>query len=91
MLPQILVVCFAGARLPSIQTILDKGWTAFMDPQLFIAALVLALGPLLIRRIVHIWRRRRDVPTRPEPPREGDEPTATQIDAATSQTPPLNG
>lgn len=88
MLPQIIVVCFAGARLPSIQTILDKGWAAFMDPQLFAAALLLALGPLLIRRLVRTWRKQREVPTRPEPA-ESEAPPANQVDVPAPDAPPL--
>jgi uncharacterized membrane protein YdjX (TVP38/TMEM64 family) len=58
MLPATIVYVYAGANLPSLQTVADRGWGHMVSWQLLFALSLLALVPWLLKWGVSYWGRR---------------------------------
>jgi hypothetical protein len=59
MLPATLVFVGAGASVPSLKDVVERGPSAIMSPQLVAALVCLGVFPLAARRAVAWWRSRR--------------------------------
>lgn len=58
MLPATLVFVGAGASVPSLKQVAERGPSAIVSPQLVIALVCLGLFPLVARRVMAWWRSR---------------------------------
>jgi uncharacterized membrane protein YdjX (TVP38/TMEM64 family) len=56
MLPATLVFVWAGASVPSLKEVVERGPSAIMSPQLAAALIGLGVFPLVARRVVAWWR-----------------------------------
>ncbi|MDZ4686138.1 MAG: TVP38/TMEM64 family protein [Planctomycetaceae bacterium] len=70
MLPGTAVYLSAGAAVPDLQTLAEHGPQGILSPQLFAAFVILGIFPLVVKRIVAVWRLRISAtPTAANPPR----------------------
>jgi len=58
MLPATLVFVGAGAAVPSLKDVIQRGPSAIVSPQLLVALACLGLFPLAVRRVMSWWRSR---------------------------------
>jgi uncharacterized membrane protein YdjX (TVP38/TMEM64 family) len=56
MLPGTCLYVYAGASVPDLQTLADRGARGIVSPQLLIALLLLGLFPLVSKRLIQRWR-----------------------------------
>ncbi len=56
MLPGTAVYVYAGASVPDLNTLAQKGATGILSPQLLIAFVLLGLFPLLLKKVIAMFR-----------------------------------
>lgn len=59
MLPGTLVYVAAGAAVPSLQVLAERGVSGLVSPGLMVAFTLLGVFPLIVKRLVEGWRARR--------------------------------
>ena len=55
MLPATVAYVYAGASIPSLNTLVDEGIVSVMNWQLFLALVVIGLLPIAIKRIIKVF------------------------------------
>lgn len=59
MLPGTIVYVAAGAAVPSLQALAERGVSGLISPGLMVAFILLGVFPLVVKRLVEGWRARR--------------------------------
>jgi uncharacterized membrane protein YdjX (TVP38/TMEM64 family) len=67
MLPGTAVYVYAGASVPSLQTLAEKGVSSILTPQLIVAFVLLGLFPLAVRQIMKRIRKKTVPSSEPIP------------------------
>lgn len=56
MLPGTVVYVSAGASVPSLKVLAEKGTGGLLAPQLFAALVALGVFPFIVKRVMNVWR-----------------------------------
>lgn len=66
MLPGTVVYLYAGASVPDLQTLADRGLKGILQPELIVAFTLLGLFPIVVKRLAARFARRDDVISLPQ-------------------------